>query len=88
MSNSVSNGKEFKVKKEKGQIVVVCDIEKLPLNTGTYKFHLFVSNLQEVFDEINFAGELKVEGGNFYPTGKLPSPQVSKFLVENSWRLC
>ena len=88
MSNSVSNGKEFVVKKEKGNIILECDIEKLPLNAGTYKFHLFVSNLQEVFDEINFAGELKVEGGNFYPTGKLPSPQVAKLLVENNWRLC
>jgi hypothetical protein len=43
--------------------------------------------LQEVFDEIIFAGELKVEGGNFFPTGKLPSPQISKILVGNTWKL-
>lgn len=87
MSNSVSNGKEFEVEKKKGQFIVNCDIIKLPLNSGTYKFHLFVSNLQDLFDEINFAGELKVEGGNFFPTGKLPSSQVSKFLVDNTWKL-
>jgi lipopolysaccharide transport system ATP-binding protein len=87
LSNSVSNGKEFEIKKEEGQFVVDCDITKLPLNSGTYKFHLFVSNLEDLFDEINFAGELKVEGGNFFPTGKLPSPQVSKFLVDNTWKL-
>lgn len=87
MSNSVSNGVEFDILTGEKSFVVDCDIQKLPLNTGTYKFHLFVSNLQEVFDEINFAGELKVEGGNFFPTGKLPSPSNSKFLVENSWVL-
>lgn len=87
MSNSVSNGKEFEVKKEEGKFVVNCDIIKLPLNSGTYKFHLFVSNLQDLFDEINFAGKLKVEGGNFFPTGKLPSSKVSKFLVDNTWKL-
>lgn len=87
MSNSVSNGKEFEINKNENSFTVDCDIEKLPLNAGTYKFHLFISNLQEVFDEINFAGELKVEGGNFFPSGKLPSPQNSKFLVENKWRL-
>ena len=87
MSNSVSNGKEFSVNKTQNEFIVDCDIDKLPLNSGTYKFHLFVSNLQDLFDEINFAGELKVEGGNFFPTGKLPSPQVSRFLVDNSWKL-
>lgn len=87
LSNSVSNGNEFEVNRDQSTLNIDCEIEKLPLNSGVYKFHLFVSNLQEVFDEINFAGELKVEGGNFFPTGKLPSPQVSKFLVDNTWKL-
>lgn len=87
LSNSVSSGQEYDVEKRKHLFNMDCIINKLPLNTGIYKFHLFVSNLQDVFDEINFAGELKVEGGNFFPSGKLPSSSLSKFLVENKWRL-
>ena len=87
LSNSVSNGNEFEVDKDQSLLIADCEIDKLPLNSGSYKFHLFVSNLQEVFDEIIFAGELKVEGGNFFPTGKLPSPQISKILVGNTWKL-
>lgn len=87
LSNSVSNGQEYDIQKKIHEFTLDCTIPKLPLNSGTYKFHLFLSNLQDVFDEINFAGELKVEGGNFFPTGKLPSSSLSKFLVDNKWTL-
>lgn len=86
MSNSVSSGIEYDIDKTQKEFTVECTIHKLPLNAGTYNFHLFMSNLHEVFDEINFAGELKVEGGNFFPTGKLPSSHNSQFLVDNTWQ--
>jgi lipopolysaccharide transport system ATP-binding protein len=85
ISNSVTNGLEFEIDKTKEYVLIDCVINKLPLNSGVYKFHLFCSNTQEIFDEISFAGALKVEGGNFFPSGKLPSPKVTKVLVENSW---
>ena len=85
ISNSVTNGLEFEIEKSKDELLIDVVIKKLPLNSGIYKFHLFCSNTQEVFDEINFAGALKVEGGNFFPSGKLPNPKVTKVLVENSW---
>ena len=85
ISNSITNGLEFEIEKTKDFVLIDCIIDKLPLNSGVYKFHLFCSNTIEVFDEINFAGVLKVEGGNFFPSGKLPNPKVTKVLVENSW---
>ncbi len=85
VSNSVSNGKEFEVVQGKEFLDVFCEIEKLPLQPGIYSFHLFCSDLQKVFDEINFAGELKVEGGNFFSSGKLPAKDLGTFLVENNW---
>ena len=82
-------GIEFEIEKSKDELLIDVAIKKLPLNSGIYKFHLFCSNMQEVFDEISFAGALKVEGGNFFPSGKLPNPKVTKVLVENSWtKLC
>lgn len=85
LSNSVSNGVEFSVSENQESIYLTCEIDKLPLNAGIYNFHLFCSDLQQVFDEINFAGEINVEGGNFFPSGKLPSSSISPFLVNNKW---
>jgi lipopolysaccharide transport system ATP-binding protein len=82
LSNSVANGKEVSLNKDTDEFDVEFLIEKLPLNSGKYHFHLFCSDLQDVYDELNFAGELNVEGGNFYKSGKLPPAGTSSFLVD------
>jgi lipopolysaccharide transport system ATP-binding protein len=82
LSNSILEGKEYFVDDNQEYIDVEFIIKKIPLNAGIYKFHLFCSDLKYVLDEINFAGELKVEDGNFYPSGKLPNRNLSPILVD------
>ncbi len=85
LSNSVSNGKEFKIMKETSSFSVICEIDRFPLNIGNYNYHLFCSDLENIFDEINFAGEIKVESGNFFNSGNLPSSKLSPYLIDNKW---
>lgn len=85
VSNSVAMGSEFKIKSVISEGSVVCHIPKFPLHQGEYYFHLFCSDLTEVYDNINFAGRLIVEPGNFYASGKFPPIGYGDFLVENSW---
>jgi lipopolysaccharide transport system ATP-binding protein len=87
ISNSVSNGTEFRLENNVKNFSVVIELDRLPLNTGIFPFHLFCSDVRNLFDEINFANELKVEGGNFYSSAKLPPSDVSSFLVDNKWEL-
>lgn len=87
LSNSISNGTEFSISDNQEYIDVYCEIEKLPLNIGKYKYHLFCSDLNQKFDIIEFAGELEVESGNYFETGKLPNAAISPFLVNNKWYL-
>lgn len=82
LSNSIANGKEDSISATTDEFDVFFEIDKLPLNSGKYNFHLFCSDLQNVFDEVNFAGELNVEGGNFYKSGKLPPASTSSFLID------
>lgn len=85
MSNSVANGIEFKIDEYTKDGIVKCNVTKLPLQPGVYYFHLFCSDLKEVFDELPFAGRIEVESGNFMGTGKLPP--MGAFLVYNKWTL-
>lgn len=87
LSNSVLQGKEYIISEDQDKITVLFSIHKLPLNAGNYKFHLFCSDLKYVLDEINFAGELIVEEGNFYSSGKLPKNNVSPFLVDANFKV-
>jgi lipopolysaccharide transport system ATP-binding protein len=87
LSNSILTGKEFIIHENKHEIILYFKINKLPLNAGKYHFHLFCSDFKYVFDEINFAGELKVEGGNFYSSGKLPRNTISPFLIDAQFKL-
>lgn len=52
---------------------IVCTIESLPLPQGSYYVHLQALENKEVLDEIDFAGEIDVESGDFYGTGKVPA---------------
>lgn len=87
LSNSVANGADFQIAEGVRQFSVECTIDRLPLNVGAYGFHLFCSDRSKLFDEINFAGELRVDGGNFYSSGKLPPPRVTSILIDHRWEM-
>ncbi len=81
-SNSVTNGKEFVIEKGTTDFFITVHVSRNSFNTGVFPFHLFLSNLRTVYDEIEFAGEINVEGGNFYNSGKLPKPEVTPLLLD------
>ena len=57
-------------------------IKKLPLNSGIYNMVFFVKANKEITDWIDNVGEIIVEGGDFYNTGRVNQPHQGKFLVE------
>ena len=85
LSNSVSNGIEFKIDSNLENGVAICNVKNIPLQPGLYVLHFFCSDLKEVFDEIPFGGTLEVESGNFFSSGKLP-PKGS-VLIQNNWTI-
>lgn len=65
---------------------LICTLSKLPLQEGEYYFNLFSAIGNEISDWIKDAGILRVQGGDFYGTGRLP-PQTHKgVLVDYIWR--
>jgi lipopolysaccharide transport system ATP-binding protein len=65
---------------------LICTFSKFPLQEGEYYFNLFSSIGHEISDWIKDAGALRVQGGDFYGTGRLP-PQTHKgVLVDFLWR--
>jgi lipopolysaccharide transport system ATP-binding protein len=65
----------------------VCSINKFPLKRGVYKYNLAAYYDGEMVDHLVNAGELIVEDGDFYGTGKLPATSKSGgVLIEFNWR--
>lgn len=62
-----------------------CLLSKLPLRKGTYYFNLIAYRRGEVLDHIVEAGEVYVEAGDFYNTGKIPAGDRSGVLVDYAW---
>jgi lipopolysaccharide transport system ATP-binding protein len=85
LSNSVANGSEFRLNQDFEIGSVICEVFNFPLQPGSYIVHLFCSDLNQVYDEISFAGEISVEAGSFFFSGKLPPKGT--FLVQNNWKL-
>ena len=83
VSNSVVNGTEFSINKSQNDVYLTVCIKKNPFNSGTFPIHLFLSDMRnEIYDEIEFAGEINVEGGNFYNSGKLPKAEITPLLLD------
>lgn len=59
-------------------------INEFPLLEGTYYYHLQALVNNELADEVQFAGELDVVGGDFFGTGKLPTLKGG-VLVKHGW---
>jgi lipopolysaccharide transport system ATP-binding protein len=57
-------------------------IKKLPLNSGIYNMVFFVKANKEISDWIDNVGEIIVEGGDFYKTGRVNQAHQGKFLVD------
>jgi lipopolysaccharide transport system ATP-binding protein len=83
------NGTSFGELPERG--VFVCRIPRLPLPAGNFHlgFRLAAGERErfDVFDEMDLAGEVHVEAGDFFGTGKLPPLKAGVCLVEGDWRL-
>ena len=71
--------------------VFVCRIPRLPLPAGNFhlNFRLAAGERERlgIFDEMDLAGELNVEAGDFFGTGKLPPLKAGVCLVDGAWRL-
>ena len=69
----------------------VCALPRLPLAAGKYHVGFRVSaekqSKREHIDAIENAGELSVESGDFFGSGKLPPPQSGVCLVDGAWRI-
>lgn len=67
---------------DSGVQAVAFRIPRLPLVPGKYGYTLFCSLNNIVADWVANAGEFYVEGGDFYGTGKLPSPGAGNVLLD------
>ena len=66
---------------------IVCKIPKCPLNEGVYYYDVYCSSKSGLLDFVRFAGRFSVEWGDYFGSGKLPSPQIGKFLFDQEWEL-
>lgn len=64
---------------------VYCHIPKFPLAAGVYTYNLYSSASGVLSDAIQDAGQVVVEGGDFYGTGKLPTGDQAGVLIEYEW---
>ncbi|MDR3400883.1 MAG: ABC transporter ATP-binding protein [Chthoniobacter sp.] len=69
---------------------IVCRLRRLPLPTATFRLNYMVCSAPTggvVLDSIDNAMELRIEGGDFFATGQLPSVHQGVALVDGQWRL-
>lgn len=66
---------------------VVCTLERLPLNQGTYYFNVYAKSNNVVNDAVEAACFFRVSQGDFFETGVMPSASQGKILFSQSWKL-
>ena len=70
---------------------LVCAIPRLPLAAGRYhlgyKLQPEIRGRLDPLDAMDPAGELNVEAGDFFGSGKVPPPQAGVCLVDGAWRI-
>jgi lipopolysaccharide transport system ATP-binding protein len=64
---------------------LVCHVPKLPLRPGAYSIDVVIKQDREVWDFMEGACKFNVVEGNFYKTGRIPSPNDGMFLVDHRW---
>jgi lipopolysaccharide transport system ATP-binding protein len=78
-------GGEFGAAPSSGRLC--CRIEHLPLAPGHYTVTLFCRVNGIIADWLQQAAVLTVEPGDFFGTGRLPTPTFGGCMVPQSWRL-
>ena len=63
----------------------LCHIPRLPLQPGSYSFNVYCAAGSELADWVLNAGQIEVEAGDFFGSGRLPALDQGPFLVEHSW---
>jgi lipopolysaccharide transport system ATP-binding protein len=69
------------------QGIVSCKLPKLPLNSGIYYFNAICFVNEIITDWVRDAGEIVVEGGDFFKTGKLPGKEWGPLLFAQEWEI-
>lgn len=69
-----------------GEYFTYCILDKLPLKTGHYSYHLFSERRRgEIPDWIQDAGTLDIQNGDYYGYGLQPAPGLPGVLVDYNW---
>lgn len=74
---------DFVANQERNRIY--CEVEDLPLKTGSYSVSIYLGNGFETFDYINDAFQLEVESQDFFPTNLTPDDTQGGLLVSQKW---
>ncbi len=69
---------------DKTENVIICHIDKLPLNIGNYFIDLIIVKNHKIIYSYHNAYNFEVTSGNFYKTGNLPSKN-KLFLIDHYW---
>jgi len=75
---------------EKGENIIYCKIDKMPLFSGSYNVNLYFLDL--IKRETILSGEsvfnMVIEDGDFFNSGTIPNARNrGDFLVEHNWRM-
>jgi lipopolysaccharide transport system ATP-binding protein len=63
----------------------ICDVPRIPLQAGNYSITVRVYVGEHIYlDLVQNAGQIRVEKGDFFGTGRLPD--TGTILVDHSWR--
>jgi len=65
--------------------VLRCLLPKWPLASGVYTFNLQAITNGVLADELDMAGQIAVEQGDYYGTGRIPLPSHKGLFVDYQW---
>ena len=60
-------------------------LKKIPFTAGVYTYNINVTDFSQVYDSIKQAGNIIVEPGDFYNSGKLPAASHQIVLLNQKW---
>lgn len=78
-------GKIFDINGQTG--FLYCDIPKWPLSSGTYTYNIYAEQNGMVCDWIQEAGQVVVESGDYYGTGKVPASSMQSIFIDYDWKI-
>jgi homopolymeric O-antigen transport system ATP-binding protein len=65
----------------------ICSIPRLPLANGEYSINIYIGIDDEPCDIVDDASNITIVYGDYFGTGHIGSPDVSKLLVDFDWEL-